>query len=153
MVEEYHYLLCQFIEVRPVEFLRSPLAESTIQCALYCLSSSNELATASILRFLSELFELGIPEKSRLPADVPPLVTSLMRQHAPAFIQAFFVSIVVSFPRERGIISDVADILSIITKQLGTDATLQMMTAPLEKIPVAEMSTDLKQAFIIKLKP
>ena len=81
-MEEYHFLLSQFVDSSPTLFLSSKLASATFECAKYCLSSAQDEPTISaILKYILDLFDLVKPNREVSHITLISLISNVMIAH------------------------------------------------------------------------
>lgn len=152
VVEEYFYLLTQFLDTCPALLISSGYLPATIECALYCLTFENSDTITSVLRYFMELLEVSKPGKSSLDLLVVTQCLQVLEQNGKALVQCLFRGLVYTFSKDRAIISDVAEIISLMAASLSSENVLQMINSAIEAFPVNEMSLELKGQFVVKIK-
>ena len=153
VIEEYHYLLSQFIDSNPFLFLQAKLAPATLQCALHCLSTAqDESSISSILKYLLDLFEMTKAERTSLLEYSLPIVIPLMREQGPTLMSHLFRGLVYNFSKDRGLICDVADVIYVMSRQLGVEPVFTMIGETVSSFPKNELSVELQGVFLTKIK-
>ncbi|KAJ3312568.1 Nuclear import receptor [Boothiomyces sp. JEL0838] len=152
VVEEYFYLLTQFLDTCPALLISSGYLPATIECALYCLTFENSDTITSVLRYFMELLEVSKPGKSSLDLLVVTQCLQVLEQNGKPLVQCLFRGLVYTFSKDRAIISDVAEIISLMAASLSSENVLQMINSAIEAFPVNEMSLELKGQFMVKIK-
>jgi hypothetical protein len=149
VVEEYHYLLSMYVDSCPELFLHSPLLNATMECAIYCLSSSSDLATQAVLRYIIDVLELGNPKNGN--GNYTMLLSALMEQCGQLLLASLFKGIIHTFSKVQGIISDVGEIVFLLSVVIGTQKTVHLVKLCVDQFPIQEMSLELKEQFMTKL--
>lgn len=153
MIEEYHFLLSQFLDSAPELFLVSELTQPTFQCALFCLpTSKTESSISAILKFLIDLFDLTKPTRTNLVNLSNPCIIPLMQSHGTSLIAALFHGLIHTFSRDIGLIEDVAEIIHIMSLRLGPQPVFGMVRDCVAAFPKSEMSDDLQNTFLLKIQ-
>jgi hypothetical protein len=80
------------------------------------------------------------------------VINKLIEQYGHVLFPNLFQGIIFNFSKVHGIIADVADIVYLTTKLVGIPQTIQLVQGCVEQFPVQEMSNELKQKFMIKMK-
>jgi hypothetical protein len=152
-VEEYHYLLSQFLDSAPILFLASNLAPPTFQCALYCMKTSkDEPSVSAILKFIIDLFDLTNPSRASLVQVSNPSILPLMQEHGTDLITSLLNGMVHTFSRDRGLIEDVAEIIHILSLRLGPQPVFAMVSECVSIFPKNEMSVEVQNTFLVKMQ-
>ncbi len=151
VIEEYHFLLTQFIDSCPELIMTSDLINSTFQCALYCISNDNGASIAAILQYLLALFEIAKTRSQNLDQLQIQSVQSLIQNNGTDLLRSLLRGLIYSFERDRGIISDVAELLSIISLVCTPAITIQMISVVIEEFPLTEMPLEHKSSFLEKI--
>ncbi|KAJ3325591.1 Nuclear import receptor [Boothiomyces sp. JEL0866] len=152
IVEEYFYLLTQFLDTCPSLLISSGYLPATIECALYCLTFENSETIISVLRYFMELLEISKPGQTAIDQTIVSQCLQIIEQNGKSLVQCLFRGLVYNFSKDRAIISDVAEIISLLALCLSNGNALQMISSAIDAFPVSEMSLELKGQFMVKIK-
>ncbi|KAJ3273070.1 Nuclear import receptor [Terramyces sp. JEL0728] len=152
IVEEYFYLLTQFLDTCPALLITSGYLPATIECALYCLTFENSNTITSVLRYFMELLEVSKPSNTAFDQIITNQSLQTLQQNGQALVQCLLRGLVYTFSKDRAIISDVAEIISLLALCLSNGSVLQMINSAIEAFPVNEISVELQAQFIAKIK-
>ena len=120
---------------------------------MYCLTTAqDEAAISAILKFLLDLFELAKPSRTTLTEYSVPEIIPLMHQHGATLITNMLRGLVYTFSRDRGLIEDVSEVIYVMSQQIGPAAVFTMVGQSLSSFPQAELSAELQNTFLVKLK-
>jgi hypothetical protein len=149
VVEEYHYLLSMYVDACPELFLQSPLLNATMECAIFCLSSTSDLATQAVLRYVIDVLELGNPKNGNGTHTM--LLATLLEQCGQVLLASLFKGIIYTFSKVQGIVSDVGEIVFLLSVVIGTQKTVHFVKLCVDQFPIQEMSLELKEQFMKKI--
>ncbi|KAJ3289873.1 Nuclear import receptor [Borealophlyctis nickersoniae] len=151
IVEDYFALLTELMDVCPTLFCQSSLLPSAFQCAVACLGMEHREALLSVLLFLRDLFKCASPfhRDHPIPQVVAEPLVDVMKKNASVFLGALFEGLVMTFPMDKDVISDVATIIKCMM-----DAVPELTMAGVEAIITGfseqQLSASGKETFMRK---
>lgn len=120
---------------------------------MHCLTlAQDEASICAILKFLLDMFELTKSSRTTLTEYSLPEIIPLMNQHGTALITNMLRGLVYTFSRDRSLIDDVSEIIYVMSQQIGPAAVFGMIAQSIGGFPQNELSVDLQNAFLIKIK-
>ena len=153
VIEEYHYLLSQFVETAPFLYVSSKLADANIQCAIHCLTTAqDEASICAILKFLLDVFELTKASRTTLTEYSLPEIIPLMTRYGNTLITNMIRGLVYTFSRDRSLIDDVSEIIYVMSQQIGPASVFGMIAQGIGSFPQNELSVELQNRFLVKIK-
>lgn len=151
VIEDYFYMIAEYMAQSPEAFIRMPLLSSIFQCALKCLSVSSAAALTAIYSWLKDILDLVTLAK--VPETSVPLIAQSLSDPSigGALIQTSFHGLLTIFPREREVTSYVASWLLAYWK-VAPQFLFEFMNGVVEGFSEEEMPRAMKDKFKLKFQ-
>ena len=148
-IEDYFYMMTEFLEGAPVVLVSHPVLPSIVDCALQCLDSESAATLVSIYEWITRLFET-LPN-SKVPASCSPLLETIVLQKGKTLVSQSFKGLLHHFPREREVVSYVGDCFKAFY-QLSPGFLFELVGMMLDSLDEQSYSQSEKAAFKEKFR-